>query len=204
MTGHKATPEVTITSKVKTAASCTEKGVTEYTATVKFDGKTYTDRKEITDIPATGHSYENGKCTVCDTIDPDFKVVITAGANGTWQKGTKDGLSFTSSADFADFVKVQVDGKDLDASNYTVKEGSTIVTLKAEYLETLSVGKHTLAVVSETGTAETEFIIKAAAVADDTQSPQTGDSNNIALWIVLLFISTGVLGLTAYRKWEKQ
>ena len=201
---HKATPEVTITSKVKTAASCTEKGVTEYTATVKFDGKTYTDRKEITDIPATGHSYENGKCTVCDTIDPDFKVVITAGANGTWQKGTKDGLSFTSSADFADFVKVQVDGKDLDASNYTVKEGSTIVTLKAEYLETLSVGKHTLAVVSETGTAETEFIIKAAAVADDTQSPQTGDSNNIALWIVLLFISTGVLGLTAYRKWEKQ
>ena len=202
---HKATPEVTITSKVKTAASCTEKGVTEYTATAEFDGKTYTDTKEITDIPATGHSYENGKCTVCDTIDPDFKVVITAGANGTWQKGTKDGLSFTSSADFADFVKVQVDGKDLDASNYTVKEGSTIVTLKAEYLETLSVGKHTLAVVSETGTAETEFTIKAAAVADDTQSPQTGDSSNIALWIVLLLISggAGIVLSTGYAKRKK-
>ncbi len=202
---HKATPEVTITSKVKTTASCTEKGVTEYTATAEFDGKTYTDTKEITDIPATGHSYENGKCTICDTIDPDFNVVITAGANGTWQKGTKDGLSFTSNADFADFVKVQVDGKDLDASNYTVKEGSTIVTLKAEYLETLSVGKHTLAVVSETGTAETEFTIKAAAVADDTQSPQTGDSSNIALWIVLLLISggAGIVLSTGYVKRKK-
>ena len=189
---HKESPNVTVTSEVKTPATCTESGVTTYTAAVEFNGQTYTDTKEVS-VPATGHSYENGKCTVCGEIDPDFKAVIIEGANGTWQKGTKDGLSFTSNATFADFQKVQVDGKDLDASNYTVKEGSTIVTLKAEYLETLSVGKHTLAIVSDTGTATTEFTIKAAAVTDDTQSPQTGDDSNVILWIALLLLSGGAL-----------
>ena len=201
---HKETPVVTVTSAVKTPATCTETGVTIYTATVEFNGQTYTDTKEVADLPATGHSYDNGKCTVCGAIASDFKVIITAGANGSWQKGTKDGLTFTSNAAYKHFQKVQVDGKDLDASNYTVKEGSTIVTLKTSYLETLSVGKHTLAIVSETGTATTEFTIKAAAVTDDTQSPQTGDDSNIALWIaVLLAAGTALTGTAVYSRKRK-
>ena len=251
---HKESPNVTVTSEVKTPATCTESGVTTYTATVDFNGSTYTDTKEAsvpatghslmktdakaptctedgniaywycetcdkyfcdetaaeeigladTVLEATGHSYENGKCTACGEIDPDFKAVIIEGANGSWQKGTKDGLSFTSNAAFAHFLKVQVDGKDLDASDYAVKEGSTIVTLKAEYLETLSVGKHTLAIVSETGTAETEFTIKAAAVADDTAVPQTGAGSNVALWIaVMLAAGTALTGTVLYSRKRK-
>ena len=201
---HKETPKVIVTSAEKTPGTCTETGVTTYTATVEFNGQTYTDTKDLTDIPATGHSYDNGKCTVCGAIASDFKVIITAGANGSWQKGTKDGLTFTSNAAYKYFQKVQVDGKDLDASNYTVKEGSTIVTLKAEYLETLSVGKHTLSIVSDTGTATTEFTIKAAAVTDDTQSPQTGDDSNIALWIaVLLAAGTALTGTAVYSRKRK-
>ena len=201
---HKETPKETVTSAENTPGTCTETGVTTYTATVEFNGNTYTDTKEVADIPATGHSYDNGKCTVCGAIASDFKVIITAGANGSWQKGTKDGLTFTSNAAYKYFQKVQVDGKDLDASNYTVKEGSTIVTLKAEYLETLSVGKHTLSIVSDTGTATTEFTIKAAAVTDDTQSPQTGDDSNIALWIaVLLAAGTALTGTAVYSRKRK-
>ena len=210
---HKETPKVIVTSAEKTPGTCTETGVTTYTATVEFNGQTYTDTKDLTDIPATGHSYDNGKCTVCGAIASDFKVIITAGANGSWQKGTKDGLTFTSNAAYKHFQKVQVDGKDLDASNYTVKEGSTIVTLKTSYLETLSVGKHTLAIVSETGTATTEFTIKAAASANDrnpanpngeaTESVQTGDNTNIMLWIVMLFVSASILGIAVYEKRKK-
>ena len=252
---HKESPNVTVTSEVKTPATCTESGVTTYMATFEFNGEAYTDTKEIADIPATGHnltnipaiaptcteagnieywycdtcdkyfcdetatdeialadtvlettghSYENGKCTACGEIDPDFKAVIIEGANGSWQKGTKDGLSFTSNAAFAHFLKVQVDGKDLDASDYAVKERSTIVTLKAEYLETLSVGKHTLAIVSETGTAETEFTIKAAAVADDTAVPQTGAGSNVALWIAVMLASgTALTGAVRYNRKKK-
>ena len=72
-------------------------------------------------------------CTICGTQDPGSVCKIIKGENSTWQKGTKDGLSFTSNAAYDDFLKVQVDGKDLDPSNYKVKEGSTIVTLKSSY-----------------------------------------------------------------------
>jgi len=197
---HKETPEVKVTSAVRTPATCTETGVTTYTATVEFNGQIYMDTKDVADIPATSHSYENGKCTVCGAIDPNFTPEIIAGANGTWQKGTQDGLSFTSNAAFDDFIKVQVDGKDLDASNYTTKEGSTIVTLKASYLETLSVGKHTLAIVSDTGIAETEFTILAASNSDESLV-QTGD-NNMSLVALLSIIGamSAVIGVVALRK----
>lgn len=157
--------------------------------------------------------------------EPVQPPVIIAGANGSWQKSGTDGLSFTSNAAFADFIKVQVDGKDLDASNYTVKEGSTIVTLNAAYLNTLSVGKHTLSIVSANGTATTEFTITAAPTGGDDQtggsdqtgsdttpqepdknggdktSPQTGDSSNAVLWIALLFASgVGLLGAAVYSR----
>lgn len=178
---HKESPKVDVTSAVKKPATCTETGVTTYTATVEFNGQTYTDAKEVADIPATGHRYENGKCTVCGGIDPSFKAMIIEGANGKWQKGSEGGLPFTSNASFADFLKVQVDGKDVDASNYTVKEGSTIVALNASYLETLSAGKHTLAIVSDIGTAETEFTVLAAeGEAADSKAANDGDKESLA------------------------
>ncbi len=208
---HKETPAVTVTSAVKTPATCAETGVTTYTATVEFNGQTYTDTKEVADIPATGHRYENGKCTVCGGIDPSFKAMIIEGANGKWQKGSEGGLPFTSNAAFADFLMVQVDGKDVDASNYTVKEGSTIVTLNASYLETLSAGKHTLAIVSDTGTAETEFTVLAAEeeVADsktandsDKESlAKTGDGSMlpIAALSILAMVSAAAGALSLRR-----
>lgn len=215
---HKETPAVTVTSAVKTSATCTETGVTTYTATVEFNGKTYTDTKDVADIPATGHSYENGKCTVCGGIDPAFKAMIIEGANGKWQKGSEDALSFTSNAAFADFLKVQVDGKDLDASNYTVEEGSTIVTLKPSYLETLSAGKHTLAIVSDTGTAETEFTVvaaekqpaddesandKAASDGDKESLAKTGDGSMLPITVLSVLavasIATEVFALRRSR-----
>ena len=93
----------------------------------------------------------------------------------------------------------------INANQMCIRDrGSTIVTLKTSYLETLSVGKHTLAIVSETGTATTEFTIKAAAVTDDTQSPQTGDDSNIALWIaVLLAAGTALTGTAVYSRKRK-
>ncbi|WP_276868987.1 hypothetical protein [Enorma massiliensis] len=215
---HKEAPAVTVTSAVKTSATCTETGVTTYTATVELIGKTYTDTKDVADIPATGHSYENGKCTVCSAVDPAFKAMIIEGANGKWQKGSEDVLSFTSNAAFADFLKVQVDGKDLDASNYTVEEGSTIVALNASYLETLPAGKHTLAIVSDTGTAETEFTVvaaekqpaddesandKAASDGDKESLAKTGDGSMLPITVLSVLavasIATGVFALRRSR-----
>ena len=165
---HAETATATVTGAHTKAPTCTQMGKTTYTATFEADWAA-TQTKVLADIPATGHNYDNGKCTVCGAIASDFKAVITAGANGSWQKGTKDGLSFTSNAAYKHFRKIQVDGKNLDAANYTVKEGSTIVTLKTEHLETLSVGKHTLAIVSDTGTAAAEFTIQTAPATDNAR-----------------------------------
>ena len=70
---HKETPKVTVSSKVKTPATCTEKGVTEYTATAEFNGKIFTDTKAVADIAQTAHNYKDGKCTVCGAADPAYQ-----------------------------------------------------------------------------------------------------------------------------------
>lgn len=128
------------------------------------------------------------------------------GQNGKFKKGTKDGLTFRSNAPFADFISVSVDGTVIDAKNYREKEGSTIVTLNAEYLETLANGGHTIGIKSQAGTAEAEFSVVAA---DPTKPspPQTGDNSNMILWIGLLFVSGACIAGTAVfgkkKKYQK-
>ena len=56
---HEETVDATITSEVKTEATCTVMGTTTYTATVTVDfGEgTYTSTKDVQDIPAVAHTY---------------------------------------------------------------------------------------------------------------------------------------------------
>ena len=119
--------------------------------------------------------------------------------------GEKKELTFRSNAAYSDFLRVQFDGKTLDEKYYTVKEGSTVVTLKADYVATLSVGEHTIGIVSTNGTATTTFTVKAkTAVDNDTDSPQTGDNSRMALWIALLAASVFVLAATAVYSKRKR
>ena len=72
------------------------------------------------------------------------------------------------------------------------------MTLKADFIATLSAGKHTIGIVSESGTATATFTVKAKATADNgANTPQTGDNSHTALWITLLFVSCGALAVTA-------
>ena len=112
-------------------------------------------------------------------------------------EGEKKALSFTSNAAFGDFIRVELDGVTLDEKNYTVKEGSTVVTLKADYVATLSVGEHTIGIVSENGTAATFFAV-------NEKSPQTGDNSMLLLWVALLLVSGGaMIGMMAAGKKKK-
>ena len=137
-----------------------------------------------------------------DTVISKLPPEIIEGKGQSITAGEKKELTFKSNAAFSDFVRVELDGKTLDEKNYTVKEGSTVVTLKADYVATLSVGEHTIGIVSESGTATTTFTVNAKAVVDnDTNSPQTGDNSHMAFWIALLFVSgAGVIGITVYGK----
>ena len=140
--------------------------------------------------------------TLEDTVIAKLPPKIIEGTGQSVTAGEKKALSFRSNAAFSDFIRVELDGKTLDEKNYTVKEGSTVVTLKADYVATLSAGEHTIGIVSESGTATTTFTVNAKAVVDnDTKSPQTGDNSHMALWIALLFMSgAGVIGTMVYGK----
>lgn len=121
---------------------------------------------------------------------------ITTGAVGNWTKGSSGGLSFTSNGSLDKYLKTQIDGKDVDAGNLTVESGSTIVTLKAAYLETLSAGTHTLRIVHKDGYAETTFTISASATASSTYVvPKTGDTSMAWLWAGIAL--TSIIGLGA-------
>ncbi|MGN0481272.1 MAG: pectinesterase family protein [Lachnospiraceae bacterium] len=101
-------------------------------------------------------------------------------------------LVVTSSAPFNMFVCVKVDGVVIGSDCYDVKEGSTVVTLKAAYLATLSAGEHTVQVVSNDGVATTTIVIPVPA------AQPTGDTTPIALYVLLLAI--GAAGIVVARK----
>lgn len=147
---------------------------------------------------------ENGidEIALADTVIPKLPPEIIEGKGQSITAGEKKELTFKSNAAFSNFLRVELDGKTLDEKNYTVKEGSTVVTLKADYVAALSAGEHTIGIVSTNGTATTTFTVNAKAVVDnDTKSPQTGDNSHMALWIALLFMSgAGVIGTTVYGK----
>ena len=132
-----------------------------------------------------------------DTVTQKLPPEMIEGQGQSIVAGENKEVSFTSNAAFSDFIRVELDGKTLDEKYYTVKEGSTVVTLKADYVATLSAGEHTIGVVSTNGTATTTFTVKAKAAADnDTDSPQTGDNSHMALWLAVLLVSGGTLIVT--------
>ena len=142
---------------------------------------------------------ENGENEIelSDTVIAKLPPEIIEGKGQSVTEGEKKELTFRSNAAFSDFVRVEFDGKTLDEKNYTVKEGSTIVTLNPEFVATLSAGEHTIGIVSESGTATIAFTVKAL-------SPNTGDNSHMALWIALLFVSGSMLTVTSvYSKKKK-
>ena len=110
------------------------------------------------------HVYDNDMddtCNVCGYKRVLSTPVVTykfiEGANGSWTKNSGKNLGFKVNGEFSKFTGVKVDGTLIGNDKYTAVSGSTIVTLKKDYLETLSVGKHTLSVVYTDGECTTEF-----------------------------------------------
>lgn len=152
-------------------------------------------------IPATGHvdKDNNGRCDVCrERLDNVVEYQVTDGGEATWLNTSKEGMVFRSNAEYAKFDRLEVDGATVPATSYSVSEGSTVVELNAGYLSRLSLGHHTLNIVSKDGTAKTGFTIK--------QGATSGSSGN-GMWGFILVITVIVaiaipvtIGVMYYRK----
>ena len=130
------------------------------------------------------HQFSTSRDTTCNICGykrtlPTYNFID--GASGEWIKNSGKDLGFKADGEFSKFTGVKVDGTLIGADKYTAITGSTLVTLKKDYLETLSVGKHTLTVVYTDGECTTEFEVKNKVVekpgTEEDTKPGTDTEN---------------------------
>lgn len=194
----------------------------------------------IIDKPATVETAgsRHKECETCGAILekeeikklelPAYKIID--GAESIWTQNTNTDGSLVIRGDgaIAKFKEVRVDGVVIDVKNYTVTEGSTIITLKTEYLKTLPAGKHTFEIAWIDGSAATYFTVAGSTTEEDNKvedntiddkkaednnvensrsdvdsnaSLKTGDTTDIRLWLILLMSALTIMtGLTVKSK----
>lgn len=128
---------------------------------------------------------------------------IIKGDGSSWTKGSKTTLDFTANGPYGKFTGIEIDGKAVDTTLYTSASGSTIIMLKASYLEGMTVGTHSLKILYTDGAAAGTFRIAPntnSPAADD--SPATGDSAQVVLWSSIALISlAAAAALVLGKKW---
>lgn len=142
--------------------------------------------------------------TVIPGVIPSTQYNFVSGAGNTWTKGSGQPMVMKTDGDFSKFVSVEIDGAVVDKSNYVAESGSTIVTFKAEYMETLKSGKHTYRVNYTDGYAETTFTVNGstAAAGNTVKAPKTGDAAATATSMLLMLAAFG--GIAASQMLKKR
>ena len=142
------------------------------------------------------------------TVEVTYKKIVyyvIDGANQIYTVSKSKELKIRINADYTLFDnKVYIDEKLVDKDNYTSESGSTIITLKRSYLETLNVGEHKLKVAFKDGAeAETKFEVAKAVETNTeiTSNPKTFD--NITIYIAIAVMSVTGLGTTAVVRKRK-
>ena len=131
------------------------------------------------------------------------------GENQKYIINQSDNARFRIDADYSLFQnggKLYIDDILVDTNNYTSESGSTIITLKKDYVSKLGVGEHKLKVVfNDGGVAESKFTISKVKneVKETIKNPQTGDS--ITTYIILSIISVvGIVVAIIINKKKKE
>ena len=109
------------------------------------------------------------QCTVCGYAKAAVEILvggietpyaITEGTGSSYALQSGSSLTVRGNGDFSKFTGIKVDGVQIGAENYEAKSGSTIVTLKSSYLDTLTAGTHSLEILWTDGSASTAFAIQ--------------------------------------------
>ncbi len=178
-----------------------------------LDASTLTASKEIT----VSENVTTGLISEV-AADEDVTYAVLDGDGAVVTQG--ESFVVRSAADFAKFVKVLVDGVEVDPSNYVVTEGSTIVTFNAAYSATLATGTHTVEIVSTDGSAtatitvasattgevagDTAIVSKSEVAADSsvvsTTNEKTGDSAMPVVYVSLMVLAAVAFIVSKKRK----
>ena len=179
------------------------------------------DIKNLTDIPLTtpGWTWASQEkllpgtiinATAVYKVTDDFTIkdtiqirVSCKAADVTYKIGADGTVTLRCTGVLSSFKGITVDGKALiQGKDYTAVSGSTIITFNADYLKTLSVGKHTVVMKYDSGDVEAGLTVidrdpdtaNPDATAPDASNPDAGDNSRLVLW--LAFMAACVSGLT--------
>jgi len=205
LTGNTGNGAVTYEYKPKTADEAA------YSTAVPTAAGDYTVRATVEETA----NYKGGAATAEFTVSPAPPAPSTISYTAkdgsgntiqsvTWQKGSGKNLDLTFKRSEDDhltyglFGSLEIGGVTVGSANYDTAEGSLKLSVKPEYLETLSIGDHPFKVNFQDGSATVKLTVKAATSNPDTganiTSPKTGDESNLALWSSLMILSlTGLL-----------
>lgn len=111
---------------------------------------------------------------------------VIKGHKSSYTRGSGKTFSLTASGYFGKFTGLKIDGKFLDSKYYTAKSGSTIVTLKNSYLDSLADGKHTVEFLYTDGSTGGDHYFR---ISTNNGSPFTGDNNHIMMFSGIMMTS---------------
>ncbi len=135
-----------------------------------------------------------------------YKVI--EGAGQKYIIGESNEAKLKISAEYSAFARggsVYVDNELVDPSKYTSEEGSTVISLKKEFVDSLAVGEHTLKVLFTNGEANTTFTIEETVKQEQEQeisNPKTGD--NVVMYVVIASVSVLEIITTIVLKRNKK
>lgn len=179
------------------------------------------DIKNLTDIPLTTPGWTWAaqekllpgtiiNATAVYKVTDDFTIkdtiqirVSCKAADVTYKIGADGTVTLRCTGVLSSFKGITVDGKSLiQGKDYTAVSGSTIITFNADYLKSLSVGKHTVVMKYDSGDVEAGLTVidrdpdasNPDSTAPDTSNLDAGDNNRLVLW--LAFLAACVSGLT--------
>lgn len=114
--------------------------------------------------------------TITNTIQIRVSCSVT---NGSYQLGSNDTVTIRCTGILSAFHGLSVDGKALtQGQEYTAVSGSTIITFAADYLNTLSAGKHTVVMTYDSGDVEAELLITKAGDVQKNDETKNDEIKN--------------------------
>ena len=95
----------------------------------------------------------------------------------TYILNSNNAISITADGNLNKLTGIMVDGILISSENYDLENGSTVLTLKSSYLDTLSVGNHTVTFVYNDGSVDAILtVLEAQNQSGDNTT--TGDNTN--------------------------
>lgn len=194
-------------------ATCEINGKRVLTALAEYGGKTFTDSCTEA-LPALGHDWDRGeilqpedggeyvirftcqreashtRVSPLNIIQPSKDYYYYTVHTSHPQNSDKDARFVVKrhgddAATYGKFLGIAVDNRHVPSDCYVTFPGSVVIDIKASYLHTLAVGKHTMRTIFTDGYVDTSFTVTAENPPVSSDSPKTGEGSYAALWLMM-------------------